>query len=174
MKLNKFLAISFIIFLMLGTTAMTYSKNIKIAYADYTKIFYSFSDTKQYQDELNKLRNDLKDEINNLQNTIKTKQTYLLQNGSTLSKDEIISLLVELIKLKNDLELKVKELNDILKNKETEIRNSINTKIKQYIDEYRDKEKYDIIFDINSILANKKEYDITDDIIKYIKKRNAR
>jgi len=166
--ISKIIIILVIIILSTLSSKGLYASDLKVAIIDYEKVYYSYPDTKVLQEQLNTYRTNLLQNISSLQQNINEKQNYLLQNGTNLEKEEIIDKLVELIKLKNQLEIEVEKQNTKLKQKEKEFRTTINQKLREHIDKYRNENNYDIILDKSGIISSKNNFDVTDSVIKYI------
>ena len=160
-----FILVSFLVLVLFSLNV--FSKELKIGYVDFLKVYDEYQKTKDYQEIIEKKRIQKEEDLKK-----KAQEIEKLQNKINLLKDK------EKEKEKENLEKLVKDFEDMrrksfldLKKERDEKLKEILEDIKSVIDNYAKKNNFDIILNGEAILFGNNSLDITSDIMKLLKEK---
>ncbi len=143
------------------------AQELKIGYVDILKVFNDYSKTQQYDETLEKQKEAKEQELEKDKESIKKMQEkldLLQEKEQDKEKEKIIKAAGEfrekerryIIDLKKERDEKMKEIID---------------DINKVVDEYAQKENYDMILNKGAVLYGDKGMDLTATILKIVNKR---
>ena len=167
--IKKVLAASLVVCVVLGGIAPFAQAEgaAKMGYVDFRRAFYENDKAKKKEEELKKYEEEKKKEQTKLIDEItemKDKSELLSEEAKAKERKNIESKITEL----QDFEQSVRQE---LLSKKDEIYREIADDIQSSVDEVGKKGKYDYIFDSRSIINTGQDLDVTDEVIKILKKK---
>jgi len=167
-KTTRTLIVIFLIVVFSGYEVYNYLSRPKLAYIECIKVFDGFKLKKELEAELSRVISSRRTTIDTLKNVITTLQIQL-ENIKTKPDDQS-KILSEIDMYKG----KIRELETVNSNLASEYDTRIWKQLNQYIQDYADKNGYDIIFGAKgdaTIMAAKIKFNKTNDIIDYVNKK---
>jgi outer membrane protein len=171
MKLKEILTVVFltVTVLSLSGVGLTEAAN-KISYVNLGKVFDEYQKTKDFDEVLEKERKDKQAQREKMVKEIR-KLKDALELMSKKAKEKKQTEIDQKIKKLQEFD---REVNTELKQKRDSMVREILKEIDTTIQEYGQKEKYDMILDGRSLLYSNDSIDITDHILKILNERYKR
>jgi len=154
----------FLIFVFSLFSLNAFSKDLKIGYVDFLKVYDEYKKTRDYQEIIEKKRSQKEEELKK-----KMQEIEKLQNKVNLLKDKEKEKEKEnLEKLEKDFEDTRRKLFLDLKKERDEKLKEILQDIKDVINNYAKKNNFDVILNGEAILFSDSSMDVTSDIMKFL------
>jgi len=147
--------------------AIGFTQELKIGYVDILKVFNEYQKTENYDKTLEKQKEEKESQLEKEKEAIKKMQEKLdliKEKDQEKEKEKIIKAATAYREKERQFVLDLKKERD---EKMKEIIDDIN----RVVDEYAQKEKYDLILNKGAVLSGKKGFDLTDVILKIVNQR---
>ncbi|MCM8786882.1 MAG: OmpH family outer membrane protein [Candidatus Omnitrophica bacterium] len=159
--MKKFL---FIVSILLMWVTNSYSKELKIGYVDFFKVYNEYEKTKEYEKIIDEKKENKEQELKT-----KAKELEKLQNKISMLNEK------EQEKEKEDFRKKLTDFEKMrrssyidLKKERDEMMKEIITDIESVIRNYAKKNNFDFVLNENIVLFGDPSVDITKDILKIV------
>jgi len=164
--MKKFLIlVSFLILVLFSLNA--FSKELKIGYVDFLKVYDEYQKKKDYQEVIEKKRSEKEEELKK-----KMQEIEKLQKKVNLLKDKEKEKEKEnLEKLAKDFEeMRRKSFLDLKKERDEKLKEILED-IKEVINNYAKTNNFDVILNGEAVLFGNNSLDVTSDIMKLLKEK---
>ena len=163
--IKRVLVILVAIFIVTGTLVFSAGAAAsKIGYVDLRRAFFEYEKTKSFEGKLNKLTEERQGErTRKVEKISKMRDEMELLSGDARNKKQTL------------VETEIASLNEFDRSTRQLLLDKRNTMFKEVVDDIQKivenlgkKGKYDFVFDSRNIMYGKKQFDLTEDVIKVL------
>ena len=145
--------------------------NLKIGIINPKKLFSDSPQAKKAEKALKKEFSSRNDKVNKLRKDLESKANNYKKDQQVLSQKERLKTEKEINRLRQDFQRMASELDIDIKVKRNEILAEFDKDFKEVVNEIAKKEKFDLILPDQIIIYGARNMDITDKVLKVLKKK---